>query len=379
MTNILIFNAVPTNNGDAALVFSLYNKLIKKGYSVKIAAQRYSIVKKLYPDYPLVRELTDYRFFSKIPYNKYLRAVLTPFFFLFSREFMKANVLVASPGGYINSYYGFSRVAATFFIAKILGKKTAIYSQSIGPLNSKDRRLMRFMSKFIDVIYARDKYSFDLLTDLGIDSSKYFLVEDGAFLIPFELKKSQQDIIAISVREWKHDLRNREIYYSMIRSFVKTLVNKGYNVEFISTCQGLENYVDDSKVASEIVASLDDDLRDRIFINRSYYNLDDLLLYIGKFSAVIGTRLHMCILSMLRGKACLNISYEIKGKEAYSYLGLAKYSIDYNEDIISAEKKLDFFIETLPEKQKVLETIMTNQNIKAQMFFDNFLSLLKKS
>ena len=55
MKKILIANAVPTNNGDAALIFGLYNKLVKEGYEVIISTTRYETVKKLYPNIKWVK------------------------------------------------------------------------------------------------------------------------------------------------------------------------------------------------------------------------------------------------------------------------------------------------------------------------------------
>ena len=49
MKKILITNAMPTNNGDAALIFGLYEKLIGDGYDVSISTMRYETVKNIYP------------------------------------------------------------------------------------------------------------------------------------------------------------------------------------------------------------------------------------------------------------------------------------------------------------------------------------------
>lgn len=376
MKKVLIFNAFPTNNGDAALVFSLFSAFKNKGFNVKIAAQKYDLISSLYKGYPLVRELTDYEIFNKVPGSRYIKSLFTPLMFLFSKEFMKADVLVASPGGYINSYYGFSRVSATIFTAKLLGKKTAIYSQSFGPFNKRDEFLIKFISRFTDILYARDKYSYETLMNLKIKKERVHLVEDGAFLIPFKSTVGNARKIAVSVRSWKHDLRNQSIFFDMIKKFVIECVDRGYSIEFVSTCQGLENYIDDSKVAEEIKSSLPTEYLSKVEVNHDYFRLEELQSYIEQFDAVIGTRLHMCILSLLRGKPCLNISYEIKGKEAFEYLGLSDYSVDYNEDLNIAGKRIVHFLETLPSYKQKIDEIMPSQNNKANTYFDNFVNIL---
>lgn len=67
---VLITHAVPVNNGDAALVMALYNSLQTNGYSVTIATYYYSVVKRKYPDLPLIRELGDYFILRKLPFLK---------------------------------------------------------------------------------------------------------------------------------------------------------------------------------------------------------------------------------------------------------------------------------------------------------------------
>ena len=64
MKKILITNAMPTNNGDAALIFGLYEKLIGDGYDVSISTMRYETVKNIYP---------NIKWYNDELSNKYLR------------------------------------------------------------------------------------------------------------------------------------------------------------------------------------------------------------------------------------------------------------------------------------------------------------------
>src|SRR5699024_10241626 len=160
-----------------------------------------------------------------------------------------------------NSYYGFSKIAVTLMTGKLLGKKTAIYSQSVGPLNKEDKKLVKFMYRFVDVIYARDAYSYKLLDSLLLDEKKYYEEEDADFIIPFATVDTENRKVAISVRAWKHDHRKKELFFKIIEQIVSFLVSKGYRVEFLSTCQGLDAYVDDSVIASEIYEILDPKLQ----------------------------------------------------------------------------------------------------------------------
>lgn len=378
--NVLIFNAVPTNNGDAALVFSLYDVFVKKGYNTKIAAMHYDLIKGIYKDKRIVQEIGDASIWKKFRYYGLVKKYSPLFFFWFSKDFRKCDLLVASPGGYINSYYGFTKVSFTFMIAKLLGKKTAIYSQSIGPLSKKGEYRMKQLARYVDLILARDVFSEDVLKKVGISSERYKLTEDAAFLLEYDKSESSlsSKVAAISVRGWNHDGRDNIHFQNMIAEFVKILVDQGYSVEFISTCQGLEGYVDDSKVAQTIFNNLDSKYQEKVVVNDKYYNLDDFRLYIRQFNMVIGTRLHMCILSLIAGIPAFNISYEIKGKEVYNYCGLSEYSIDFNEDIRHGIDSLNKFIKDKEVIRNNLSTIIPQRNQKAQDTFDYLINFFNK-
>jgi len=81
----------------------------------------------------------------------------------------------------------------------------------------------------------------------------------------------------------------------------------------------------------------------------------------------------MCILSMLKGKPCFNISYERKGKEAYKYLGLEEYSVDYNEEVSVVEDRLISFFNNLDDIAEKMRAVMPEQNKKAENYFNKFL------
>ena len=80
--NILINNVVPLNNGDVALFYALYSKLIAAGFQVKIATYYYKLAKELYPNIPFVEEIGQHKIFMKLPFLKPLLLSLLFFFLL---------------------------------------------------------------------------------------------------------------------------------------------------------------------------------------------------------------------------------------------------------------------------------------------------------
>ncbi|UMB61658.1 polysaccharide pyruvyl transferase family protein [Lutibacter sp. A80] len=368
---LLINNVVPLNNGDVALFYALYKKLENAGFQVKIATYYYKQAKELYPNLPFVEEIGQHKIFMKLPF---LKPLLLPLLFLFSKHYREADVLVGTPGGYINSNYNIKNSLSIYKIAKYFGKKSLIYSQSVGPLNQKDALFFqKLMDTSISYIFVRDQFSFNILTNLNISKQKFKLTKDAAFLLDFKEQASVNlKKVGVSVREWNYDGRNRSDYIKMISTFIKECIDRGYTIEFISTCQGLANYKDDAKLAQEIYDNLDITLQDKTTVLADYFKFEDFYKKIEEYDFVIGTRLHMCITSLTKNIPAFNISYEVKGKECYNYLELSEYSIDYNEGSEKAMQSFTNFITNTDGIRAHLKNIMPKINKESNADFNFF-------
>lgn len=375
--NVVINNVVPLNNGDVALFLSLYYALIEKGYTVKIAAYHIREAKQAYPNLPLFPELCQGFLFRKLPF---LKKYILPFSFRFNKAYRNADLIIGAPGGYINSYYSIKSSLSIFKIAKRNNKKTAIYSQSVGPLNGQDSLLFTsIMKNAIDFILVRDQFSKDTMERLEINKSKYKLTKDAAFLLGFEATPiPNKKKIAFSVREWRDDNRDVTAFKSMIKEMVISAIDNGYSVDFLSTCQGIESYKNDAIIAAEIYNELPHSYQKKSNVLSDYYNFHAFYKKLEEYQMVVGTRLHMCITALTKGIPALNISYEIKGKECYNYLDLLDYSIDYNENLDSALNCLDNFVKNQEIIRAHLETVIPETNKIVQKDFNSFLQHLNE-
>lgn len=364
---------MPLNNGDVALFYSLYTQIIKAGFQVQIATYYYKMAKELYPQIPFVKELGQHKIFMKLPF---LKPIILPVLFIFSKAYRKADVIIGTPGGYINSNYTIKNSLSIYKIAKFFGKKTAIYSQSIGPLNAKDAIFFKKLMKHsIDLLYVRDNYSFKILNDLNIAKNKFKLTKDAAFLLEHQnIEKATSKKVAISVREWNYDARNKTSFKNIIIEFVKTCINKGCTIDFLSTCQGLKIYKDDSKLAQEIYDCLEPAYQNKVSVLNDYFLFNDFYKKLEEYEFVVGTRLHMCITSLTKNIPAFNISYEVKGKECFEYLGLSDYSIDYNEDPEKARIAFNNFIDNSDKIRNDLKLIVPKIHKEAIADFKFFIN-----
>ena len=205
------------------------------------------------------------------------------------------------------------------------------------------------------------------------------VTKDAAFLLTPRVSKAKADCktVAVSVREWKFDNRDMQNYSDMIQSFCETVLKHGYRIEFISTCQGVEGYRDDLKVAvliRDVLIKKAPQFAEHITVNtryNTYYELIDRLN--TQYAFTIGTRLHMCILSLINGTPAFNISYEVKGIECYKYLGMANFSADFNESMSSATEKFNAFMVNHKEIQSSLLERITPVHTEVKKDLEVFL------
>ncbi|MBK8635510.1 MAG: polysaccharide pyruvyl transferase family protein [Saprospiraceae bacterium] len=90
-------------------------------------------------------------------------------------------------------------------------------------------------------------------------------------------------------------------------AFLNLVLNKypEIQVEFLSTCQGITGYVDDSLIAQEIAQTLVD--KNRITINQNIYTTTQLIEAFADHDLYLGMRLHGAIFSMIGGIPAMNI------------------------------------------------------------------------
>lgn len=344
--NILIENAVPLNNGDAALIFSIGNEFQKKGDTVYYSTFNYSKVRKKYKDKNWIRSPLSNKILTSLPVISKIYLIL---YLLLHPIYKEIDAVVSAPGGYVNSFYGVKKKLILLeLLCRLMKKPIYMYSQSIGDLTKADKKRVKRMINITRFFYVRDTISSYRARQLD-NFYNVYETKDAAFLFqPQKLRKRyKKNKVAISVREWNQKPHEMNYYKDNIKDIVNSLIARGYQVTFLSTCQGEREYTDDSEIAKKIVSELlldGTDISD-VMVDDSYYTFDQLTSRLTDFDFVVGTRLHMCILSWINGIPAFNISYEEKGKECFKYLGIENYSISYGVRDTEVGTKIANFIE----------------------------------
>ena len=402
---ILITNAVALNVGDAAILKGILKLLYSTfGEETQIAVydSKPEIARRYYPDIQFHKSIynqgLDFMRLKRparvIFWLNYWRIYLCSW--LWSRgakpiaavglsesevkalqDYSSADLIISTGGTYLVENYALEPRILDFKIASMLGRPLILFTQSLGPFTkSKYQRAFRDIFAKSSLILLRDRQSEKHISQLSSDRVNTLVTADAAFALSNAdaLAKAQTRIsfpshpkVAISVRDWKHfkaadSNTSRAKYLNSVAELCTYLVEKHQaEITFLSTCQGIDEYwLDDSKVALEIVQLLPENIAKSVKVNHSFHSPQNLMATISNYDLVVATRMHMAILALGVGVPVFPISYEFKIEELFSRLGQEKWIADIDEiDPNSIVELMESYLQAVPElNQKVFSSVM---------------------
>ena len=355
---IVLANAVTLNGGDAAIAIAALRVFEQAfpGASVQIVDSQSDVARRLYPDLSFVPGLA-----ALLPRGK--RAALSMARLLAAARlyrqlgraaarrlcsdaelatldaYAQADLIVSTGGTYLVEHYGLRTRRFELEVCVQLGKPLVFLTQSLGPFAKPINRLyFRRLFNLTPLALLRDQRSEQNLRDIGVTSPRLNVVPDVVFALADadELRaagerpafREANPSIAVSVRAWSffaggESERGMVAYKAAIAALVEHLVSKYQaNVTFLSTCQGVPEYAhDDSRTAREIHAALSPAARERAHVDGGFHTPEQLMSKLRGFDAVVATRMHMAILSLISGTPVVPIAYEFKTRELFKELG----------------------------------------------------------
>lgn len=251
--------------------------------------------------------------------------------------YRQADVVVATGGTYLVEKYDLGQRIFDMQTARAMNRPLLLYTQSMGPfrLLANRPRLSRVI-RTARLVLLRDQRSQTHIRDLGVAANALLVSPDAAFALadedlamrpidPSPLTKFHPQI-ALSVRRWDHFTEcsaqeGMQRYCAAFAALAVHLVKK-YDAEvtFLSTCQGVPGYHDDSQVAAAIRATLPEGIQDRVRVDGDFHTPDELLKLLRGFDWVVATRMHLAILTLGVGTPVLPIAYEFKTTELFRSL-----------------------------------------------------------
>lgn len=265
----------------------------------------------------------------------------------------KSDVIVSGGGGILQDKTSSKSLYYYLFIikiAKLLHKKVAVFAQGIGPLKKQTNKIAvkKALSK-TDLITVRDIHSQNILRDIGV-TKKINLTSDLAFLykeqrsmpIPFDR------FIVYSTG------KARKMPPLIVLADVGNYIKKSTGLPIII----LPFYPErDGEIARNLSAILESPLVIPEYIEQYPYIIE-------KSEFVVGMRYHAILLSALKEKAFVGLSYdpkvrslmeelEIDGIESYENLSINDFKNVFNKNFGEREtiqEKLKEKLTTLEER-----------------------------
>ena len=365
----LITNSVPLNGGDEALLRALLIAITRRWPQSKIVVLCRDVEK-------CRQNLPGIHFAADLEFTKSRKSRQSTI-----EHYRKADIVLSAPGGFLHDYYPIEERLLGFELAISLNKPVVLVGQSIGPFfyPRSVERVREVLNK-VSCICIRDEISRDHLLKCGVDASLIQVTADVAFLwraIEPKLYRvgksnSEERLIGMSFRQWplgnKTGLKRT---IAQAADFCRYLLDDpNRRIRFLSTCQGIAGYVDDSDAAMQIRQLLPESLRARCEVDRSRYRPEELITRLGECDAYIGMRLHGCILAMLAGVPAFGLGYEDKTQQIFQQMGLESYQTPFDHDLNSWISHIEHFFSHSDEIRKQLPKLLDERSAAAEANLD---------
>ena len=209
-------------------------------------------------------------------------------------------------------------------LAQLMGKKTFIYSQGIGPITSKrNRRLTSRILRRASGIVVRDSKSRDLLLEIGVPDKLIHVTADPVIRV----KKADSSLGLEILRQegcervpgkltvgWAVKARRPDPgFYAEIEKSIRWLKEEFdadsvlipfFHSEDLSVCETIAEHMDG-----------------QVGCLRQKYLSEETLSIIGCMDVLVGVRLHSLIYSAVMGVPMIGISYDPKVDSFLSSIG----------------------------------------------------------
>lgn len=350
---VLVTNAVLTNTGDAAILYGIKASLERQSallgvpFELVVHDWNADAAQRLYPDLT-VRQQAGFapRRLSKIrrtaeqavrrliletatrstPARRALQRAASRYrdrsvFFASLWDLSAADVVISSGGTYLVDHYDFRDRVRDLRFARSAGARVILWTQSMGPFRTKRaRRTIQRFGEVPQAVFFRDQRSYDSWTAVAPSPEIARVVPDVAFaLYPLDVEPTAQgDSLAVSVRSWDRAVGETgafdfDRYAQTLR---RVALASPFQVLAVSTCQGVPEYnIDDSRVADAIFDGTPTS------VDNGHYTPHQLAGLLAGQAAVISTRMHMAILSLVCQVPVFAIAYEFKTLELFKSLG----------------------------------------------------------
>ncbi len=298
-------------------------------------------------------------------------------------KFIQQFDLVVQVGGsYFVDLYGTSQF--DYALCTILAQRPLyLVGHSVGPFRNKHfNALASLVFTKAKALVLRETLSRQLMLDSNIQCNTLIEGADTAWLIhapDYPLSDrckltSTKPVIAITLRKlYPFDQTlgiNQSEFNFAIVSLLDNLIDAGYEILMLSTCTGIDGYVNDDRM---IALTIQQQLKIPSAASVEMRELNDIELgtIFSQCVLTIGTRLHSAIISMNFGTPAFAINYEHKSAGILNQMALPELAIEMNELLDGkAERRIFKALDQHALLKHQCELAVTREKLKATAALD---------
>lgn len=246
------------------------------------------------------------------------------------RTISQSEVLIYGGGNLIQDVTSTKSLiyyVSVLFFAQILGTKTMLYSNGVGPVNKKlNRAIVKRILNNVDVITLRESISYNFLKEIGVTKPDIYETADITLTMsppsPSQIDETlllenimmNEDFACISVRNWP---KNPPSFEKDMAGALDTLYEeKGIKTLFMPLHEPHDREI------SLRIRSL---MRSNSLILNNSYNAQNLIGIMSRSRLVAGMRLHSLIFGAAASARICGIVYDEKVKGFLDSVGVEEF------------------------------------------------------
>jgi len=303
-----------------------------------------------------------------------------------------ADLVIIRGSDTLTDIYGIRSITLNLFnifLSLFIRRKTVALSHSIGPFKTRIWRILAAkLLRKIDCFAVRDKYSRELLEEMGIPSSKVHLLPDIAFMLPpkktrlpqlMEMNPQQLHVGLIpSALVWRFlaqdEKETRYVSYISLFSRIIDYLVETYKASVILIPHVLYWRADDRKTAQDIYKNVRNKEKTYIYYD---YNPRKVKYVISRLDFLISPRMHPIVHALSTGVPVIGIDYNMKIKELMKSFALEEFVIDINElDFEKLKSKIDKVVLELDSLRNRVIKAKNSMNMKLKGYRTLLIKLL---
>lgn len=241
------------------------------------------------------------------------------------------------------------------------GARLAFYLPGIyGISGRRAHRLLGMVAGKADFVSVRDDEGLQQLISCGLSEDRIALGADPAFLLsppkPEQIQRTLaalglegRRLVGLSARDWRQRL-SAGIFASFVGGLLK---DPEVSLLFFAMKTGGhlgETDTDDITVARDLLRTLPESERERVFLVGESYRDDEVLALMGSCEYLIAMRLHALIFATIAGTPFGAIAYDDKIRAYMEMLGLQDFLLDMQG--VSEAPRLQDLVERLMRQRE---------------------------